>query len=450
MHTMLRKSLFFMITMLFVLVVSACGDKKEEADAQPEDKDNEARADESDSSKSDEEEDGGDEGGSVINLIDEESENIESAGFETVEFDSPHSPKGHYESEASNGVLILSTDDSSSFIDYENGSDVTLNTSNEDMESAAKQGKVSSDDVSENFLFGDTFYFIRYSQEDTRIMEVDVNSGDIEEIAETETSSVMDKKDGILYVGTEDTLYAVDVDKKETIWEVDTDIGDFGYPTLHVMDNTVILEGMDGIAGFSREDGEELFAEDGIYYDGVADGSTFYALLDETDDYSETNLKVIAFDEEGNQKVLIEAPTIDGPYEEYRVTLDMRDGQFYIHFENGMFAYDAKNYELLWTTAAGNIEDRDDTEDDFNYEFFSAYGDDRIYTLTEKYSAVEEGDNFFSIMDAETGDVKAHYSLGGETETVLGPYVDEEKGKAFVYLYNHEKDKGKVYILPME
>lgn len=114
---------------------------------------------------------------------------------------------------------------------------------------------------------------------------------------------------------------------------------------------------------------------------------------------------------------------------------------FYVHVENGVLAYDKDSYKLIWATATGEIEKRDATDDDFTYDVRAVYGDNNIYTFTEALSNTRgEGENFFSILDARTGEVKEHYSLGN------GDAV-----KVFVYYYDtFNDDVGMAYILDAE
>lgn len=441
---MLRKGMILLITLLLVLIISACGDD-----------DKTQSEDDKDGSETGEKEDANDTGdeGNTISLIDESPTDIDEADFEEVEMKTVTPSRGFYTSGAYDGKLLFADDELASFSDYETGERLELNTSIENMENKADKGAARISNTAPAYLFDDKYYFTRASQGENSIMEIDLNSEDIKEITESEESSIMAKDDDVLYVGDDDNMYALDLEDDEIVWETDDGMDGEGYIDMHVTDNSLIVEGTNGLEGYSLEDGEKLFSEEGIFYDVATDGDTFYALYDDIEDFSETVFQVIAFDDtDGKQDVLLESPTIEGPYEEDRLTLDLRNGQFYIHFENGMFVYDADSYDLLWTASVGDLEDRDETGDDNNYDFYAAYGDEEVYAVTEMFDQGARGEFFFSIMDAATGEVKEHYSLGDIDGS--GPYLDEKKENIVLHERqieeNIDDETAKVYIIPVQ
>ncbi|MDO6750044.1 hypothetical protein Q4563_22580, partial [Gilvimarinus sp. 1_MG-2023] len=78
------------------------------------------------------------------------------------------------------------------------------------------------------------------------------------------------------------------------------------------------------------------------------DGSTFYALADEADAFSDSLYKVVEFDDqEGKKETIIEAPEVEEPYEIGEIKLDLVDDLLYITVENGILTYDINSHEQL-------------------------------------------------------------------------------------------------------
>lgn len=448
---------FYMIFVLILIVIlSACSDDSSK-DTTTETKDNnvEKEKEESKEASSEEESDDNDkekesesQAFSHINLLNEEPISVDSANVDVVDIGKGPKPTDYNYFAASHGIFILESNDRNRLMDYETGEGIELIS---DLDShLVDKSVISSDMHSESFLFEDKYYVtLRDTDGDYPLTEVDLMTGEVEKLININPGSQMTKKDDILYVMEGDNLFAVDFDTEDKLWEVAVD--DDLYGSMYATDNAILLASPYGLAAFSIEDGDILYEEDEYYYDIKVDGNTFYALID---DLSTTDkiLRIVEFDDlEGKREELIEAPAIDYPYEEYRITIELINDIFYIYFESGIFAFDANNYEHLWTVSVGdNVEDRRDTDDDFNYDFYAAFGKEHIYTVTEKFSSTKEGDNFVSIIDAKTGDVLEHYSIGDGR--VAGPFADQEKEQVFVYIHDFYGDdaEARVYLIPYQ
>ncbi|MCF3943105.1 hypothetical protein [Oceanobacillus alkalisoli] len=112
------------------------------------------------------------------------------------------------------------------------------------------------------------------------------------------------------------------------------------------------------------------------------------------------------------QEELTEIVEIDHVYDEHDVTLDLVNHRLFIKMENGIMAYDATTYELLWTDAYGTIADRETEENNHTYTMYNVYTDDYIYAYTDGLGSVSTpSKHLFSVIDAATGEVLEHYNL---------------------------------------
>lgn len=385
-------------------------------------------------------------------LLSLDPSSIDESLFNIVDFEDKPSPLHYYTSFAYNGAFILADDDINVFYDYQSGSKFNLSSDVEWLKSRAENDSVI--DVFSNglsYLFEPYYYInLAYKGGKEAIVQVDLTSGNVEHITDVDGPSTLAKKDDTLYITNNNKLFAIDVNSKEIIWEIEDELAQlFGYAELHATENALIYESDYGLIAFSREDGTKLFEEDGVYRDIAIDGNTFYALLDEGDGFSEAFYKIVEFDDlEGKKDTLIETPQVQGPYNVHDINLELLNDIFYIKFESGVLAYDKASQEQLWALSVGDIQDSSETGDDNDYWFSLAYADDKIYTLTEKSNVARETDNFLTIIDATTGEMLGHYSFG--SGGALGPFVDKASGNVFVYMNHFEKEEAKAYILTNE
>jgi len=452
---MARKIFYYVVFVLFfIFILSACSnenndDTPSESEETSETESEEASVDESEEEPEEEDTNESDQQTvSHLNLLDEESSPVDACNFALVEFELTTSPTDYYDSDVANEVVIFESNDWNVLIDYETGEGFELES---DLESHQVDGEaISGDSHTERFLFGDKYYVTLYNQGDPLLAEVDLNTGAVEPLINIDTESLITKQDDILYILEGDAnLFALDLETKDKLWEESIDPEVYGYPSLHVTENAILLKSFYGLYAYSIDDGELLYEEDDNYYAiNVDDGETFYALIDKEEGTS-AELAVLEFnDMDGKQGELFEMPTIEMPYEEYRLNVELIDDIFYVHFESGIFAYDANTYDHLWTISVGdNLEDRRDTDDDYDYEFYSTSGQDYIYTVIEKTNTARDRDAFISVIDAKTADVVEHYSLGeGRTS---GPFVDPESEKAFMYFRDLDDDpNAEAYFMP--
>jgi len=258
----------------------------------------------------------------------------------------------------------------------------------------------------------------------------------MDKVADVGEIYLIEKNDGILYLADEDSIYAIDADTKEVVWEVDTVLSSSWYPKLHTTDNSLIFTSLEKIISLSMETGEVLYEEDGYFYGGKGDGETFYALMDDEAMMGDYQLQIVAFDEsDGRQEALTEPLEIDMPYDEFNVNLGLAGDQVLIQLENGLVAYNADTFDLVWTVSAGEIADRGETGNDSRYEVFSVIGEQYIYALTEVSG--DEDDHLFTVIDVSTGEITEHYSLG--EGRAAGPYLDGIKENIVVYFYSDEQ-----------
>ncbi len=428
---------------MMILIVAGCNNTDEN------EIDNEGNNDSSDETKDDDTEESG--GPSHhIDLLTVEETPFDESLFEVVDFESALAPNDYYYSFASSGALVMGNENHSVFFDYQTGDRLSLETDVEWLEGRAESSIVNSSSGTWPFLFDHYYYLQGYEDGTNKIVQVDLSTGEIEYLVDTDGASDMVKKDGILYFVNSDRLFAFDTNTKETIWETTGDVElSMGYAELHVTDHSLVYEDQYGLTAFDLNDGTKLFEEEGVFRDVAVAGSTFYALVDEADVFADSLYKVVEFDDqEGRKETIIEAPEVEQPYDIGEIKLDLVHDNLYITVENGILTYDMNSHEPLWSVSVGDLMDRSETGDDYNYWFSAGITDNHIYAFTEKSNVAREGDNFLTVIDSQTGEVKDQYAFGNGIGA--GPIIDEANGNVIVYLRYFNVEEAQGFVLPIE
>ncbi|GGN57040.1 hypothetical protein [Oceanobacillus indicireducens] len=444
------KILTYPLMLLFILLLlSACGDDdtNEAEKSEPDDPDT---ADVEEDTGNDESNKSVTTGEAAFTALENlEATAITDGDFEAVMIEEGPSPNNYYHSIASNGLLIMEDNDTSLYMDYLEGTWGGLTTSIESLESDAEKGRITHSNNSYTEILDEKYYFIsslpigdnEFDRENA-LLELDMESREIREILPEEGFNTIAKNGDTLFVGTDERIYAIDLETNEILWENDDGISSSWFPQFSLTDNNIVFSSWEILEVYSQETGELIYEDEGFFYDVATDGDMFYGLMN-VSDYGDGEIQIISFHEEdGRQEELTEAAPIDHVYDENNVTLDLINNRFFVKVENGILAYDASSYDHLWTDAYGTIDDQD-TNDDFSYYMYSAYSDDYIYIYTEALgSASTDSKNLFSVLDAATGEVLEHYHLG--SDAAAGPFLDEATGKVMIY-YN-EGDTSTAYI----
>ena len=448
---MLKKILTYPLMLLFILLLlSACGDDDTNAaeESEPDDPDTAEVEEDTGNDESNESDTTGD--AAFIALEDLEATDIADGDFEMVEIEKGPSPKNYYHSNASNGLLIMEDDNTSLYMDYLKGTRGGLTTSIEALESDAEKGDISHSNSIYTEILDEKYYFIsslpvgdnEFDRENA-LLELDMESREIREILPEEGFSTIAKNEDTLFVGTSERIYAIDLETNEILWENDTGISSSWYPQFSLTDNNLVFSSWEILEVYSQETGELIYEDEGFFYDVETDGDVFYGLVNASD-YGDGEIQIVSFHEtDGMQDELTEVVEIDHVYDEHDVTLDLVNGRLFVKMENGIMAYDANTYELLWTDAYGTIADKETEEDNHTYRMYNVYKDDYIYTYTDGLGSVSTpSKHLFSVIDAATGEVLEHYNLG--SDAAAGPFLDEGAGKIMIY-YN-EDDTSTAYI----
>jgi outer membrane protein assembly factor BamB len=450
-----RKLFTYPILLLsLLLLLSACGGKEQDASA--EDKTGGEETAETGAEEGTENEEADEAGGDATFTA---LENMEPAAvtegdFEVVEFETSPSPKNYYHSNADNGLLIMEDNDRFVFLDYLNGEEAPLSTSIENFEEDAADGSFFHSNAMYTEVWDDKYYFTgsipvgenEYDRE-YALLELDMETREIREILLEEGFLTLVKDENVLFVGTEERIYAVDLETNEVLWENDGGISSGWYPQFSVTDNSLVFSSWEILEVYSKETGELIYEDTGFFYDVETDGDMFYGLVNAAD-YGEGEVQIVSFHEtDGFQEELTEIVEVDHVYSEDDVTLDLVNGRLFAKMENGILAYDADTYEHLWTAAYGTIEDRDAEGGNYTYTMYNVYTDDYIYTYTDGLpSPSEDAMHLFSVIDAATGEVLEHYNFG--SYAAAGPFLDETNGK--IMMYYHDGDQANAYMLEME
>lgn len=460
---MAKKVLTYSIMLLLIiLLLSACGDGNQDgdetadADIAEAEAGEKARDQDQEANEETEDQESGDAAGDTAytNLEEVEPAAITEGEFEAVEFEDNPSPKMYYHSNASNGLLIMENDDRFSFLDYMEGKKVGFSTSIENFESDAEDGDFFHSNAMYTEIWDDKYYFTasipvgdNQFEREHALLELDLESREIREILPEEGFDALAKKDNILFVGTGERIYAVDLETNEIIWENDTGISSGWYPQFSLTDNNLVFSSWEILEVYSQETGELIYEDTGFFYDVETDGDMFYGLINAAD-YGDGEVQIVSFHEtEGFQEELTESVEVDHVYDEHDVTLDLVNGQLFAKMENGILAYDVATYEHLWTTAYGTMDDREPDDDGIHsYTMHNVYTDDYIYAYTDGLGRSADSKHLFSIIDAATGEVLEHYNLG--SNAAAGPFLDEATGK--VMMYYSEDQQSTAYMRDVE
>ena len=441
---------FYLPILLLVSILIAAGCNNSNGNEENSGESNETSAEENNAEKTDKEENGA--SGHHTDLLTVEGTPFDESLFEVVDFESDPSPNDYYYQYASSGALAMGGENHSIFFDYRTGERLSLETDVERLKGRAESSIVNTDSYTWPFLFGNYYYLQGNDVGTNKIIQVDLSTGEIEDLADADGPSDMVKKDDILYIISADKLSALDTNTKETIWETTGEVElSTGYAELHATDHALIYEDQYGLTAFDIKDGTKLFEEEGVFRDVAVDGSTFYALADEADAFSDSLYKVVEFDDqEGKKETIIEAPEVEEPYEIGEIKLDLVDDLLYITVENGILTYDINSHEQLWSVSVGDLKDRSETEtgDDYNYWFSAGITGNHVYAFTEKSNVANDRDNFLTVIDSKTGEVKNQYSFGKAIGA--GPIIDEENGNVMVYLQYFNDEGAQGFILPIE
>lgn len=440
-----------------ILLITACGEEDSETSAV----DDSAEADSVDVEAVDEEQTEDEEASTstgeaaFIALEEIEAEPITEGDFDVVEFEDSPSPKTYYLSSASNGLLIMEDDNSFSFLDYFEGKKTGFTTSIENFEKDAADGSFYHENAMLNEILDENYYFtgrIPASDSETNrkeaLLELDTETREIREIIpDDEGFQALAKRENVLFVGTSERIYAVDLEKNEILWENDEGIASDWYPQLSLTENNLVFSSWEILEVYSQETGELIYEDTGFFYDVETDGDMFYGLVNPAD-YGEGEIQIVSFHEtDGFQEELTDVVEIDHVYSEFDVTLDLVDDRLYAKMENGILAYDANTYDHLWTAAYGTIEDRETEDGMHTYTMHTVYTDDYIYAYTDGLpNTSADAEHLFSVIDPATGEVLEHYHLG--SDAAAGPFLDE--GEGTVMMYYNEDQQSTAYIRDIE
>lgn len=373
----------------------------------------------------------------VINVLDWEAENFSDTDQKSMQFDKMIQPSSPIHSFVNDGKLIIRGNSYSYFYDYEKGK-----ISPFELEGTG-DARISNDMYSDTYLFNSFYYVVEPNRSEGKayLVEVNVDTGEEKPLLEVSEAVQLSQAGDILYIATGGQLLALDTNLEEEVWKVDLDTS-LRFTENEVTDSLVVLLGEEGLAAYSRENGEKLYEVEGYFYNLATDGDTYYVTEENEDTVSDFDVSVLnvlkftAQNEEG--ELLYETPELLEEYEEGDYQLDVVGDTLYVKSSNGVIAYDKDGTSPRWILIAGEgLSAKSDT----SYDFQTDFAENRVYIRVTKWEHGAE-ETFFMVADATTGEMIKNLRIdSGET---VGPNVDGDQAVIFRKV---EDENPEIYIM---
>src|SRR5699024_2587130 len=133
------------------------------------------------------------------------------------------------------------------------------------------------------------------------LLELDMESREIREILPEEGFNTIAKNEDTLFVGTDERIYAIDLETNEILWENDDGISSSWFPQFSLTDNNIVFSSWEILEVYSQETGELIYEDEGFFYDVATDGDMFYGLMN-VSDYGDGEIQIISFHEEDGRQ----------------------------------------------------------------------------------------------------------------------------------------------------
>src|SRR5699024_10459674 len=122
--------------------------------------------------------------------------------------------------------------------------------------------------------------------DDLQIVEIKIGTGKKKVLTSVDDVPILTKKNDNLFVITDEEIFAYDTKQEEEVWEEELN-RDYAITDAKVTDKEIILFGDEGLQVFNQDDGEELYEEEGLFYDVAVDGDQFFVAEESKDTMSD-------------------------------------------------------------------------------------------------------------------------------------------------------------------
>src|SRR5699024_8957650 len=281
--------------------------------------------------------------------------------------------------------------------------------------------------------------------EDLQIVEIKIGTGKKKVLTSVDDVPILTKKNDNLFVITDEEIFAYDTKQEEEVWEEELN-GDYAIADAKVTDKEIILFGDEGLQVFNQDDGEELYEEEGLFYDVAVDGDQFFVAEESKDtmsDFDKSRIHIQRFEaESGKHKELLTTPELNKPEDDGDLKLDVDGDMLYVKSLLGISGYDKTNPKTQWHVTIGDDLYQEITGDEPLHDAFdTAYLNGKVYVHTSD-EIDEEDKELLTIIDGKTGKMKENYAFGGGT--AFGPAIDDDK---VVLFHLPEKGERNMYII---
>lgn len=422
----------FGLTVLLILGIVACSndkaEEKEQHDSQTKEDTSSKKNDNPAEVKSE-------------SLLDWKTSKYDDSKHDKVSVEKTAITEGASDYFAKDGIFILDGNRDSKFFDYEKGKKADY-----DLDGKGDPWQ-EHDKYSRAYVFNDNYYTIsdKEDSEDLQIVEIKIGTGKKKVLTSVDDVPILTKKNDNLFVITDEEIFAYDTKQEEEVWEEELN-GDYAIADAKVTNKEIILFGDEGLQVFNQDDGEELYEEEGLFYDVAVDGDQFFVAEESKDtmsDFDKSRIHIQRFEaESGKHKELLTTPELNKPEDDGDLKLDVDGDMLYVKSLLGISGYDKTNPKTQWHVTIGDDLYQEITGDEPLHDAFdTAYLNGKVYVHTSD-EIDEEDKELLTIIDGKTGKMKENYAFEGGT--AFGPAIDDDK---VVLFHLPEKGERNMYII---
>jgi hypothetical protein len=274
---------------------------------------------------------------------------------------------------------------------------------------------------------GDTMYYLDKETKD--LHTINMKTGEKTKLLTLESAGGIEKKDEILYIYGNSKSIAYDETSQKKVWETEID-GDIGiFVEMVLTEDKIVYFGLDALAAFDRETGEQLWLEEGFYSDIAVKDDTVYTMKETEDTIAsmdESAIDIFAL-EDGDietQKKIATTPKLT-KIEHELFSSDIYKDHIILYGNDSVLSYNVSEEKWAWyLTAGGELYQTADEQFNNPNELHANMIGDQLYITNHV-----EDKSLISIVDPLTGKKINKYHLEQE---IAGPFKDGDDD--FIYV----------------
>ncbi|WP_233880003.1 PQQ-like beta-propeller repeat protein [Virgibacillus halodenitrificans] len=273
---------------------------------------------------------------------------------------------------------------------------------------------------------GDSMYYLDKETKD--LYKLNMKTAEKTKLLTLESAGGIEKKDESLYIYSNNKSIAYDETTQKKIWETQIN-GDIGiFVEMVLTEDKIVYFGLDALAAFDRETGEQLWLEEGFYSGISVKDNTVYAMKETENTIAsmdESAIDIFALEDGNieNQKKIATTPKLTKIDNQF--TSDIYKDHLILYGNNSILSYNLSEEKWAWyLTAGGDLHQTNDEQFNNPNEIHAKMIGDQLY-ITNRVN----DKTFISVVDPLTGKEFNKYHLEHE---VVGPFKDGEE--YFIYV----------------